>query len=78
MNPNKLIAGAIFLFLFLVPFRMLFFTDEIISSFGFIGLLLVNIIGFFVAFAIGTNEPFGRRKKAQQQQVQSESVRKAA
>ncbi len=78
MNPNKLIAGAIFLFLFLVPFRMLFLSEGIVDGFSYIGLLLVNVIGFFVAFAIGTNEPFGRRKKAEKQQAKSESVRKAA
>ncbi len=61
MNKNKIIAGLIFLFLFLVPFRMLYYTDEIVQGAKFIALLMTNVVGFFVAFAIGTNEPFGRK-----------------
>jgi hypothetical protein len=61
MNKNKIIAGLIFLFIFLVPFRMLFFTDEIVHGGKFIALLMTNVIGFFVAFGIGTNEPFSKK-----------------
>jgi hypothetical protein len=61
MNKNKVIAGLILLFLFLVPFRMLYYTDEIVQGAKFIALLMANVIGFFAAFAIGTNEPFGKK-----------------
>ena len=63
MNKNKIIAGLIFLFVFLVPFRMLFITDEIVDGGKFIGLFFSTLIGFFVAFGIGTTEP--SRKKAE-------------
>jgi hypothetical protein len=62
MNINKVIAIAIFAFLYFVPFRILFFTDEIVQGGKFIYLLLINVIGFFIAFGIGTNEPFGKKK----------------
>jgi hypothetical protein len=66
MNINKFIASGIYLFLFLVPFRLLFFTDEWASSMKHILLLLSCVIGFIVAFAIGTNEPFGKKKPVAQ------------
>ena len=60
---SKIIATVIFLLLFLFPFRMLFFTDEIVYGGKFIFLLMVNLIGFFVAFGIGTNEPFDTKEE---------------
>lgn len=63
MNKNKLVAGLLLLFVFLVPFRMLYITDEIVDGGKYIGLLFATIIGFFMAFGIATNEPF--RKKAE-------------
>jgi hypothetical protein len=63
MNKSKVIAGIIFLVVYFVPFQMLFFTDEIVKGGKFIGLLLATIIGFFVAFGIGTNEPFNKKKE---------------
>ena len=62
MNKNKVIAGIIFLAVYFGPFQMLFFTDEIVQGAKFIALLLSTIIGFFVAFGIGTNEPFNKKK----------------
>jgi hypothetical protein len=81
MNKNKIIAGLIFLVIFLVPFRMLFFTDEIVQGGKFIGLLMANVIGFFVAFGIGTNEPFGKKaevKLEKEQGANKERMKEAA
>ena len=79
IKKSKVIAIAIFLFLFLVPFRLCFFTDEIVSGGKFIGLFMTNLIGFFIAFGIGTNEPFDKKKmvsKVESQEVHQQ--RKAA
>lgn len=62
MNKSKVIAGIIFLIVYFGPFQMLFFTDEIVSGGKFIGLLLATIIGFFLGFGIGTNEPFNKKE----------------
>lgn len=75
---SKIVAIAIFLFLFLVPFRMLFITDEIVQGQKFILLLLVNVIGFFIAFGIGTNEPFDRKEEETTEAEESQDMRKAA
>ncbi len=78
-NINKFIAIGIFLFLFLVPFRMCFFTDEIVSSGKFIGLFMTNLVGFLIAFGIGTNEPFGKSETENRvESKQSHQYRKAA
>ncbi|HEU4716983.1 MAG TPA: hypothetical protein VFU15_04090 [Bacteroidia bacterium] len=61
MKKSKLIAIAIFLFTFLVPFRMLVFRDDVIDNMGDIFLLLAVVAGFFIGFGIGTNEPFDRK-----------------
>jgi hypothetical protein len=78
MNKSKIIAGLIFLFVYFVPFQMLFFTDEIVKGGKFIGLLLATIIGFFVAFGIGTNEPFNRKKETENQVAVAPSQMKKA
>jgi hypothetical protein len=78
---SKIIATVIFLLLFLFPFRMLFFTDEIVYGGKFIFLLMVNVIGFFVAFGIGTNEPFAEKKKESKHEageMQEHEMKKAA
>ncbi|TND10081.1 MAG: hypothetical protein FD123_763 [Bacteroidetes bacterium] len=62
MNINKVIATAIFLVTFLVPFYLLFIVDEGVTGFGHILLFLLCLAGFFTGFAIGTNEPFGRKR----------------
>ena len=74
MNKNKIIAGLIFLFVFLVPFRMLYYTDEIVQGAKFIALLMANVIGFFVAFGIGTNEPFGRKAEMKVEKKSGEEI----
>jgi hypothetical protein len=79
MNKSKIIAGVIFLFIFLGPFQMLFFTDEIVHGTKFIMLLLANVIGFFVAFGIGTNEPFNKKSPLYSEtKSTTENIRKAA
>lgn len=80
MNINKLIAFGIHLFVFLVPFRILFFTDEYANSMKHVMLLLSCIFGFLIAFGIGTNQPFGRnQRKAESQHAPEEMQhRKAA
>ena len=78
LNKNKVIATAIFLFLFLVPFRMCFFTDEIVSSGKFIGLFMTNVIGFLIAFGIGTNQPFGKKNIEEKVSSTKSEQRKAA
>lgn len=79
MNKSKLIALAIFAFLFFVPFRLCFFTDEIVSGGKFVGLFLTNIIGFFIAFGIGTNEPFDKKKAESHVETnKADQYRKAA
>jgi hypothetical protein len=60
---------------------MLFFTDEIVYGGKFIFLLMVNVIGFFVAFGIGTNEPFDEKKKESKHEageMQKHEMKKAA
>ena len=80
MNINKIIAAAIFAFLFFVPFRFLFFTEEIVSGGKFIFYFMTCIIGFFIAFGIGTNEPFGKNKALKKVEMNEEvkQQRKAA
>lgn len=76
---SKLIAIAIFLFLYFVPFRMVFLGGEIISSGAQMLTFLSVLIGFLVAFGIGTNEPFDKKQKpSAAKSAGEESVRKAA
>ena len=80
MNKSKVIAGIIFLVIYLGPFQMLFITDEVVSGGKFIGLFMANLIGFFVAFGIGTNEPFDRKKvsEAKMEIVEKKTAKEAA
>jgi hypothetical protein len=79
ISKSKLIAIAIFAFLFFVPFRYCFFTDEIVSGGKFIGLFITNVIGFFIAFGIGTNEPFDKKKVENKVEAnKADQYRKAA
>lgn len=78
MNKSKVIAGIIFLAVYFGPFQMLFFTDEIVQGGKFVGLLMATIVGFFVAFGIGTNEPFNRKKDLKSQSVSTHSEMKKA
>ena len=64
MNINKIIAGVIFAFVLFFPFRVLFFGDEIYSGARHLFLFLSIVVGYYAAFAIATNEPFGRNEKA--------------
>ena len=77
---SKLIAIAIFLFLYFVPFRMVFLGGEIISTGAQMLTFLSVLIGFLVAFGIGTNEPFDKKKKTSSasNNAGEASVRKAA
>lgn len=65
MNINKVIAIGIMLFIFLVPFRYIFLDDtRIISTGPQMLIFLASLFGFLIAFGIGTNQPFGRKKEA--------------
>jgi len=61
MNINKLVALIIATALLLGPINILYYTDgRIVDGATEIGLFLSVIIGFFVMFFIGTNEPIGK------------------
>ncbi|CAN5315692.1 hypothetical protein BH09BAC5_BH09BAC5_07680 [soil metagenome] len=79
MNKSKVIAGVIFLVVFFGPFRALFFTDEIVNGAKFVAEFMAVIIGFFVAFGIGTQDSFNKSEEmiSEQQKVE-EKQRKAA
>jgi hypothetical protein len=78
INKNKVIATAIFLFLFLVPFRLCFMTDEIVHGGKFIAYFMTTLIGFFIAFGIGTNEPFGKKAEEKVESQKQDQYKKAA
>lgn len=76
---SKIVAVGILLFVFLVPFRMAYLSDQIANSASFIFEFLGTLIGFLVAFGIGTNEPFDRKKeKRVSVEYKQEEIRKAA
>ena len=80
MNINKVIAIGIMLFIFLVPFRYIFLDDtRIISSGAQMLIFLSSLFGFLIAFGIGTNQPFGRKKQTESvKNSDDKSYRKAA
>ena len=59
---SKVIASIIFLLIFAFPARILLFETAAATGAKFVMLMLSIIIGFLVAFGIGTNEPFDRKK----------------
>lgn len=81
MNKNKLIALLVILAVFFGPFGMLFVYDNnlVVHSAREMFLFLGWLIGMFVAFYIGVNEPFGKKAVARTQSTQqSAQMHKAA
>lgn len=66
---SKAIAIAILIFVYAVPFRMAFLSDEIAHSVSFIFAFLATLIGFLIAFGIGTNEPFDRKPAKKKEEI---------
>ncbi len=79
MNKSKVIAGLIFFAVFAGPFQMLFFTDEIVHGSKFIVEFLAVIVGFFVAFGIGTQDSFNKSDEMISEKISDKSeIKKAA
>ena len=75
---SKFIAIGILVVVFLGPFRMAYLNDQIANSASFILEFLSVIIGFLIAFGIGTNEPFDRKKPGKMTVEHAQELRKAA
>lgn len=79
MNKNKVIALIITLAVYFGPFGALFFyNDVLLDTFAEMSMFLLWMAGMIIAFYISVNEPFGRRKTAQQNAQHAAGLRKAA
>ena len=64
MSRSRIISLAIYAATFLLPFYFLYIVDEGVFAAKHIILFLLTLVGFFTAFAIGTNKPFDAKPQA--------------
>lgn len=77
---SKITAAIIFFLIYAFPFRILFMETAAATGVKFVGMMLSVIIGFIVAFGIGTNEPFDRKQPLKNNAANAgdQHIRKAA
>lgn len=63
MSRSRIIAIAIYTITFVLPFYFLYVVDEGVFAAKHIILFMLTLVGFFTAFAIGTNKPFDGKTK---------------
>lgn len=64
MSRSRIISIAIYAITFALPFYFLYIVDEGVFAAKHIILFLLTLVGFFTAFAIGTNKPFDAKPQA--------------